>query len=147
MQTYEFWVATRSHPTTFLDDFIMAEPVCCAVATMTNPPAFSHSTSENLKYTRRRSTFIGRRRSRKRLLLSLMSTVLLLSPAVQPYLRSPRRFWCADRGLHGFWETEVNLNWITMGNQFPTGRKNSIYITIVSPKQPFCICVILMEST
>ena len=120
MQTYEFWVATRSHPTTFLDDFIMAEPVCCAVATMTNPPAFSHSTSENLKYTRRRSTFIGRRRSRnrKRLLLQLMSTVLLLSPAVQPYLRSPRRFWCADRGLHGFWETEVNLNWITMGNQF-----------------------------
>ena len=96
MQTYEFWVATRSHPTTFLDDFIMAEPVCCAVATMTNPPAFSHSTSENLKYTRRRSTFIGRRRSRnrKRLLLQLMSTVLLLSPAVQPYLRSPRRFWC-----------------------------------------------------
>ena len=27
-----------------------------------------------------------------------MSTVLLLSPAVQPCLRSPRRFWCADRG-------------------------------------------------
>ena len=27
-----------------------------------------------------------------------MSTVLLLSPAVQLCLRSPRRFWCADRG-------------------------------------------------
>ena len=38
-------------------DFIMAEPVCCAVATMTNAPAFTHSTYDNSwKYTRRRST-------------------------------------------------------------------------------------------